>query len=202
MQADVFSVVARVPMLIVRWKPGKIHVSQNGIKTWCGSLVPDTATRTVPTVDWHLHTNCYNCAYRLWPQHAPTGYLRPADGKDFPIPKACPHGQRARGCVRCTPRAAQNWPCPNGCTDPVDHDPLHRYTKCTVFPPRQPTEPDGRCIGRCESTEKVVHRANPGMHFDLADSAAMTCYHCGEAVCVECQTNPVDSVLMFCDTCP
>ena len=188
-------------MQIVRWKQGKVHVSEDGIKTWCGALVPDTATRTLPTVDWYKHTNCYNCVYRLWPLHSPPGYLRPVNGQDFPIRRTCPHGYDAHGCVRCTPRAAQNWPCPNGCTDPIDHDPLRQYTKCTVFPPQQPSGPDGRCAERCESTARVMRRANPRMYFDLADSAYMTCYHCSQAVCVSCQTTPVNHVGTICDTC-
>lgn len=190
-----------VPMTIVRWKTGKIHVSEDGVKTACGFLVPVRATRTIPTVDWHKYTNCYNCAYRLWPKHGPAGYLCPANGKDFPIRKACPHGRDARACVKCTPRSAQNWPCPNGCTDPAAHDPLHRYTRCTVFPTRRPVGPDGRCVDRCESEERAIHRANPKMYFDLSDGASMLCYHCGGSVCVSCQTKPVDSGLMICDVC-
>ncbi|GIJ28287.1 hypothetical protein Vqi01_34490 [Micromonospora qiuiae] len=201
-QVDGSSAPGRAPMLVVRWKAGKVHVSQDGIKTWCGALVPDTATRTVPTVDWHQHTNCYNCAYRLWPLHAPPGYLRPANGQDFPIRRACPHGGDPRACSTCTPRPPKYWPCTRGCTDPRDHQADRRYTKCTVFPPRQPTGPDGRCIGGCESTDRVLHRANPGMFFDLADSDSVTCYHCGLYVCVECETSPVESTLTFCDACP
>ncbi|RPE28587.1 hypothetical protein [Kitasatospora cineracea] len=36
----------------------------------------------------------------------------------------------------------------------------------------------GRCVGRCETTEAAMHKANPGLFFDLADSASMYCYHC------------------------
>ncbi|MEV4826481.1 hypothetical protein [Micromonospora sp. NPDC049274] len=202
MQGDASTVPARVPMVIVRWKFGKKHVSQDGIKSWCGALVPATATRTLPTVDWHRHTDCYNCAYRLWSLHAPPGYLRPADGKDFPIRRACPHGGDPRACTTCAPRPPRNWPCPRGCTDPRDHQSSGTYLKCTVFPPRQATGPDGRCVGQCESTDRVMHRANPGTFFDLADSASITCYHCGQYVCVGCETAPVGATLTFCAGCP
>ncbi|EEP72289.1 hypothetical protein MCAG_02615 [Micromonospora sp. ATCC 39149] len=57
-------------------------------------------------------------------------------------------------------------------------------------------------VGGCESTDRVLHRANPGMFFDLADSDSITCYHCGLYVCVGCQTAPVASTLTFCDACP
>ncbi|MFC7593675.1 hypothetical protein ACFQYP_65630, partial [Nonomuraea antimicrobica] len=52
----------------------RIHVSLDGQHTVCGSQIPDHATTEATTADWHLHTNCYNCAYRLWPEHAPAGY--------------------------------------------------------------------------------------------------------------------------------
>ena len=192
---------SRVPMVIVRGNKGRLHVSEDGVKTVCGWLVPAQATRTIPTVDWHKHTNCYNCTYRLWPNHGPTGYLRPTSSKDFPIRKACPHRLDPRQCTRCETARPQNWPCPNGCTDPTAHDPLHRYTRCTVLPPRRPAGPSGRCVDGCESTERAVRRANPELHFDLADSASMACYHCGGSVCVACQSTPVDGSLMICDAC-
>lgn len=188
-------------MVVVRWRSGKIHVSADGVKTACGALIPVQATRTIPTVDWVKHTTCYNCAYRLWPEHGPADYLCPSNGKDFPIRKKCQHGRDRRSCVSCTPSAARNWPCPKGCTDPADHDPLYRYPKCVVRPPIQSCGQDGRCIGACESTERVMHRANPGMWFDLADSASMCCYHCGEPVCVACQRVPVDDLLTLCAGC-
>lgn len=192
----------RVPMAVVRWAATtKIHVTADGVKTACGVLIPARVRRTVPTVDWHLHTNCYNCAYRLWPVHGPADYLCPINGKDFPVQRRCPHGDRTQNCVRCTPRAAQCWPCPNGCTDPLNHNPSYRFTTCTVHPPRRQLESDERCTTGCQSTELVMHRANPKLHFDLADSAVMTCYHCGEYVCVACQTAPVDSMLSVCDPC-
>lgn len=85
-------------------------------RTVCGSEVPDHATVMAPTVDWHLHTNCYNCAYRLWPDHRLVGCLRPANGRDFPLRTECPHHQGrgidAKGCITCTSAAARNWPCP------------------------------------------------------------------------------------------
>jgi hypothetical protein len=81
---DLTSRPRRVPMAIVRWKAGKLHVTRDGVRTGCGALVPHTATRTIATLDWHLHTNCYNCAYRLWPRQGPPGYIRPGNGADFP----------------------------------------------------------------------------------------------------------------------
>jgi hypothetical protein len=63
----------------------RIHVSLDGEHTVCGSLIPDHATTVTTTTDWHLHTNCYNCAYRLWPKHAPAGYERPTSSRDFPL---------------------------------------------------------------------------------------------------------------------
>ncbi|MET9250279.1 hypothetical protein [Nonomuraea sp. NPDC003709] len=161
----------------------KVHVSLDGSRTMCGCDIPDHATVVATTPDWHLHTNCYNCAYRLWPDHAPVGYIRPADSRDFPLRTECPHyqgrGIDAKGCVTCTPAAARNWPCPRGCADPADHDPGHRFTNCTVSPPQRPLGPDGRCVGVCESTDAAMRRANPGFFYDLADSAIMYCYHCG-----------------------
>jgi hypothetical protein len=192
----------RQAMKIVRWKSGIRHVSRDGgIKTACGHLVPERATVTRETPDWHEYTNCFNCAYRLWPEHGPAGYLKPHSSSGFPIRKACPHGYRAEGCVRCTPRAAQNWPCPKGCTDPLDHNPISRYTKCTISPPRKPSGPDGRCVDGCESEDRAMHRANPGLHFDLADSASMYCYHCSEPVCLGCQSAPADHSSPICDQC-
>jgi hypothetical protein len=191
----------QTPMAIVRWKTGKRHVSQDGIRTACGHLVPTTATRTSPTPDWYEHTNCYNCAYRLWPDHGPAGYVCPTDGRDFPIQRACPHGRRKSGCTRCTPTAPSNWPCPNGCTDPADHDPMYRRPVCAKTPERKPTGPDGRCIGGCESIERATRRVNPNLLLDLADSAMFTCFSCSEWVCVECQTAPVQESLMVCDRC-
>jgi len=47
-----------------------------------------------------------------------------------------------------------------------------------------------------------MHRANPGTFFDLADSASITCYHCGQYVCVGCETAPVGATLTFCAGCP
>jgi hypothetical protein len=193
--------VTRTPMAIARWKSGKLHVTRDGAKTGCGALIPVTATVTRATLDWYLHTNCYNCAYRLGPTEGPAEYLCPGNGSDFPPRRRCPHGRHPGGYVRCTPRGAQNWPCPNGCTDPVAHDPMYRYTKCTVQPPQKPAGPDRRCTDGCESTEKAMHRANPGLHFDLADSASMTCYHCGGAVCMSCQRTPIEEPHGLCDRC-
>lgn len=159
-----------------------LHTTIDGIRTGCGVLIPESATLTRSTDEWFLHTNCYNCAYRLWPKHGPADYICPHNGKDFPPRRKCAHGRNPEGCVVCTPAAAQCWPCPNGCTDPADHDPGRRYTKCTVFPPRRELGPGGRCVDMCESTEDAMHRANPKLRFDLADSAYMYCYHCDQAI--------------------
>ena len=191
-------------MKLVRWRSGKLHISADGITTVCGSAVAqDRATIIHETTDWPAQVNCYNCAYR----HTPPGYLSPRSGRDFPLKKACPNhpgsGCAAGSCHLCDPSTLrpQNWPCPNGCTDPLDHNPLHRYTRCTVFPRSREPGPDGRCVEGCESTERAMSRANPRLWFDLADSAMTTCYHCGQAVCVSCQHVPVDTVLAICDQC-
>ncbi|MGV9778829.1 hypothetical protein [Streptosporangium sp. NPDC003464] len=31
------------------------------------------------------YTDCYNCAYRLWPSYGPAGCVRPVNSDDFPI---------------------------------------------------------------------------------------------------------------------
>jgi hypothetical protein len=193
--------IGRVPLVLTKWKGGKIHVSVDAIKTGCGALIPQQATISRATVEWYLHTNCYNCAYRLWDKHGADDYIRPVDGSDFPPRKKCPHGGDKRWCVRCTPSAAQNWPCPNGCTNPLDHDPMNRYTKCTVRPPTRRTGPDGRCLQGCESTQRAIRAANPNLYLDLADSAISTCYHCGQRVCMRCQAGPVNDASSFCSLC-
>ena len=147
-----------------------------GARTVCGALIPQTAMLTRATPDWPGHVSCYNCAYRC----VPPGYVQPRNGQDFPLRRECPHrpahGIDPRSCATCTPsspQTAQNWPCPNGCTDPAGHDPRHRYTRCTVFPPGRPAGPDGRCAEGCESKDLALRRANPRLHLDLADSAVM-----------------------------
>lgn len=91
-------------MSIVKWtKTQKAHVSKDGVVTACGSTIPPHATVVTTTTDWHEHTNCYNCAKRLWPDHAPAGFLEPADGNDFPLRRRCPHGgYDHRGCTTCS----------------------------------------------------------------------------------------------------
>lgn len=188
---------------IVRLKSGKLHVTADGIKTACGTLIPEYATVTQPTPQWYLHTNCYNCTHRLWPQHGPREYLQPCNGRDFPPQRKCPHGTASESCFTCTPvpKNLPNWPCPNGCTEPRDHDPRRRTPTCAVYPPGRPVGPDGRCVERCESTESAMRRANPKLWLDLADSAMMTCYHCGESVCVQCQSAPVEGSPGLCEAC-
>ncbi|MBF6089459.1 hypothetical protein [Nocardia cyriacigeorgica] len=184
---------------VEREKPTKNHVTLDGTKTVCGAKIPGTAvTVTARSDEWHLQANCYNCVYRLWDSHAPEGYCRPSSGQDFPLTRACEHGRRPRTCMKCSP--PKSWSCPNGCTEP--HDPLARYPRCTVFPPHREVPEGERCPeGTCESTERALKRANPGLFLDLADSASMTCYHCYNSVCVNCERNPVDGPLTFCDPC-
>lgn len=66
----------------------KVHVGVDGARTACGSDIPEHATVTTRTAEWYLHTNCYNCAYRLWPSYGPVGYVRPVNSGDFPIRRA------------------------------------------------------------------------------------------------------------------
>jgi hypothetical protein len=88
----------------------KRHVSLDGAATVCGYDIPQSATVMAVTPDWHELTTCYNCAYRLWPDHAPAGYVRPVSGSDFPPRRECPHhpghGRDPRSCGTCTPPAA------------------------------------------------------------------------------------------------
>jgi hypothetical protein len=96
----------------------------------------------------------------------------------------------------------KNWSCPNGCTDPRDH--AGRYPRCAVHPPlpsKHVDEITGRCLDGCESVERVMRRANPRLHLDLANSAMTTCYYCSETVCASCQQVPVDIDLSFCERC-
>jgi hypothetical protein len=189
--------------------PTKLHVSLDGIMSVCRQRVPRDATVVAVTPDWHNHANCYNCIYRLWPDHAPEGYLRPTSGDDFPLRHECPHspglGLDPLYCATCTPAGARaahdpNWPCPNGCTEP--HELGRRYTRCTVFPPAHEPPKEERCPpGQCESTERAISSANPKLFFDLADSARICCYHCQEPVCVSCQVAQVDEMVGICDAC-
>ncbi|MBE1593318.1 hypothetical protein ACFPOI_21880 [Nonomuraea angiospora] len=94
----------------------KVHVSLDGSRTVCGSEVPDHATVMAPTVDWHLHTNCYNCAYRLWPDHRLVGYLRRPTAvtspcaQSAPITKAAASTPEAASPVRRQPHATGHAP--------------------------------------------------------------------------------------------
>ncbi|USX54105.1 hypothetical protein [Lentzea sp. HUAS12] len=190
---------------VVRWRSGKLHISEDGLMTVCGSVIrPDRARILPAATNWAEHVNCYNCAYRHAP---PPGYLSPRTGKDFPLKRECPNhpgsGLAADSCHTCDPSTLRprNWPCPNGCTNPFDHNPVHRYTTCTVFPDRRERGSTGRCIEACESTERAMHRANPNLSFDLADSASFLCYRCGEPVCVGCQRTAVERYCDFCIPC-
>ena len=190
-------------MRLVVWKSGKIHISADGCTTVCGaSITPERARVGQLTDAWPERVNCFNCAYR----HPPAGYVQPRSSRDFPLKKVCPsHPERGisqAGCPVCSPlNVAQNWPCPNGCTDPRDHSSYSRYTRCTVSPPRNEVSLAGRCVGDCESTEQAMKRANPRLWFDLADSASAYCYHCGEPVCIACQTAPVEASPSICLRC-
>lgn len=61
--------------------------------------------------------------------------------------------------------------------------------------------PDGRCIGGCLSEEHAYQRANPDLAFDLADSAASTCYSCRQSVCVACGEAPAPLNGWICELC-
>jgi len=91
-------------------QPTKLHVTRDGVQTVCGFPVKDDAVVIAVTPDWHEHANCYNCVYRLWPDHAPAGYVRPRNGQDFPLRRECPHspgrGLDSLFCPDCTPRPA------------------------------------------------------------------------------------------------
>jgi hypothetical protein len=45
--------------------------SIDGAVTVCGYDVPPGATVVAIMPDWHRLADCYNCVYRLWPDHAP-----------------------------------------------------------------------------------------------------------------------------------
>lgn len=93
-----------------RAQPTKLHVTRDGERTVCGFLVRDGAVVVAVTADWHEHANCCNCVYRLWPDQAPAGYVRPRDGQDFPLRRECPHAPGRsvdpQSCPACTPRPA------------------------------------------------------------------------------------------------
>ena len=72
-----------------RTKPTKLHVSLDGEQIVCGYLIQDGAVVVAVTPDWHEHANCYNCVYRLWPDHTSAGYVRPRNGRDFPLRREC-----------------------------------------------------------------------------------------------------------------
>lgn len=95
-------------------QPTKNHVSIDGAKTVEGFDIPPDATVVAVTPDWHEHATCYNCAYRLWPDHAPPGYVQPVNGADFPPRRECPHfpgqGRDPLSCGACTPPPAQAAP--------------------------------------------------------------------------------------------
>lgn len=173
-------------MKIARWKTAprktpRLHATLDGIKTGCGALIPEHATLTRDTEEWFLHTTCYNCAYRLWDQHGPAGYLRPVNGEDFPPRKACEHRQDPRSCHTCTPPPNVNWPCPNGCADLTGHQGWQR-PPCTVYPPREQPGADGHCAGPCTPVDTAIEQANPKLRFDFSDRHHLRCYHCGNDV--------------------
>jgi hypothetical protein len=93
-----------------RTQPTKLHVTRDGMQTVCGYPVRDGAVVVAVTPDWHEHANCYNCVYRLWPDQAPAGFVRPRNGQDFPLRRECPHspgqGTDPQYCPECTPRPA------------------------------------------------------------------------------------------------
>ena len=85
----------------------RVHVSRDAESCVCGPAIPSDATIVAVTADWHELTTCYNCAYRLWPDHAPPGYVRPCNSQDFPPRRECPHepgnGRDPTSCRTCTP---------------------------------------------------------------------------------------------------
>ncbi len=50
-------------MKIAQWKGRKLHTSADGIKTFCGALIPDRATVNRFSPNCPPHVTCYNCAY-------------------------------------------------------------------------------------------------------------------------------------------
>src|SRR5438270_838178 len=145
----------------LRKNPRRIHVTPDGVKTVCGAFIPDDATLSRETDVWYKHTNCYNCTYRLWATHKPTGYIRPVNGKDFPLRQECPHypGREVppKTCQTCTPfNPALARPCPKGCPEP--HDPRLGNPPCTVYPTRRPVPEGGKCVDGCESEDALMHR--------------------------------------------
>src|SRR2546422_1025027 len=57
-------------------EPTRRHITLDGESTRCGAQIPDDAELTPVALDkWHLHTNCYNCAYRLWELYGPPRYI-------------------------------------------------------------------------------------------------------------------------------
>jgi hypothetical protein len=88
-----------VPLTLVKWvnnskppKAPKVHVTVDGHETVCRSQIPAGATLSRPILDWYMHSTCYTCCYRLWPNHGPAGYERPASVTDFP-PRRSPTPQ-------------------------------------------------------------------------------------------------------------
>ena len=69
----------------------RVHVSRDAESCVCGPAIPSDATIVAVTADWHELTTCYNCAYRLWPDHAPPGYVRPCNSQDYPPRRECPN---------------------------------------------------------------------------------------------------------------
>lgn len=86
--------------------PTRVHVSRDGSSCVCGSTIPPDATIVAVTPDWHELITCYNCAYRLWAEHAPPGFARPRNSQDFPPRRECPHdpgqGRDPESCPQCT----------------------------------------------------------------------------------------------------
>jgi hypothetical protein len=96
-------------------QPTELHVTSDGARTVCTQDIPgDSAVVVAVTLDWHKHATCYNCVYQLWRDHAPEGYVRPVNGRDFPLRRECPHypgrGLDPQSCPRCTPRPPHSPP--------------------------------------------------------------------------------------------
>lgn len=91
-------------------QPTKLHVTRDGERTVCGYPIGDGAVVVAVTADWYEHANCYNCAYRLWPDQAPAGFVRPRKWPRFPatprVPALSWPGSRPGDLPGCTPRSA------------------------------------------------------------------------------------------------
>lgn len=150
--------------------PTELHVSEDGVRSACGKSVPADATVVAITADWHLHTTCYNCAYRLWPRQAPEGYVRPANGQDFPPRRECPHapgrGLDPQSCATCTPGLPSLPPvAPSRASVVVGRDPRPSVFRKWHIPSPYDREPCVMCGQEIERGELInIEREAGVMH--------------------------------------